>query len=319
MESIYASVDLGGTNIKVALGRSDGTVLAESKCPTESHLGAEHVLANMAHLIRTMASDYSTPPLAVGLGLPGLVDAELGISRFLPNMPTHWVDVPVKELLEAQLRIPVHVLNDARMATLGELTYGHGRNVSSMIFFGLGTGVGGGVVIDNKLRLGPIGAAGEIGHMTIRPDGPLCGCGNRGCLETLVSGPALAAEGMRLLLSGQAPKLREITGNNTAKVNAATMGEAARAGDQSVVAAIARMAEFLAVATSNLIVAIHPEMVVIGGGVADLDDLLLDPLKEAIRARVRIFPPEKVAVEKCKLGSRAGMLGGLALACRGGA
>jgi glucokinase len=242
-----------------------------------------------------------------------------GVTRFLPNLPTQWRDIPVSATLQARIGCPVYLLNDARAATLGELAFGHGRNARTMVFFGLGTGVGGGVVVDGQLRLGPLGAAGELGHQTIQPNGPLCGCGNRGCLETLVSGPALTAEGVRLLLAGNAPKLHELCDGDVAKVSPVTMAAAARAGEESVRAAIVRLAEWLGIGAANIIVALHPEVVVIGGGLAEMGELLLDPVREAVRRRVRMFPTTEVRIERSLLGDKAGLLGGIALALRGGA
>src|SRR5512136_296818 len=217
-EAIYAGVDLGGTNFECALGRQDGRILSAGKAPTLSHEGPIAVLTRIADLIRGLAAEVGAKPVALGLGVPGLADLESGSTKFLPNLPTNWRDVPVAEILSPKVGCPVHLLNDVRMATLGELVFGHGRTSRTMAFFALGTGIGGGIVIDGKLRLGPLGAAGELGHQTILSDGPRCGCGNYGCLEALASGPALAAEGIRLLQSGQAPKLHGITGGNPALV-----------------------------------------------------------------------------------------------------
>ena len=183
-----------------------------------------------------------------------------------------------------------------------------------MIFLTVGTGIGGGVVIDRKLRLGPLGAAGELGHQTIQSDGPLCGCGNRGCLETLASGPALIGEGVRLLLSGLAPALHKLTGGNVAAVTPKEMGEAARAGDAAVGAAIARAAAYLGIGVANAVTAMHPDMVVLGGSVAALGDLLLDPIRAVVRERVRMFPVDEVTIERSILEDKAGLLGGIALA-----
>ena len=254
----------------------------------------------------------------MGIGIPGLVDVGSGVTRFLPNLPTQWRDIPVSGTLQPELGCPVYILNDARAATLGELVFGHGRTARTLIFFGLGTGVGGGVVVDGRLRLGPLGAAGEIGHQTIQPDGPLCGCGNRGCLETLVSGPALTAEGVRLFLAGNAPQLYALCNGERANVSPITMAAAARSGEKSVTAAIERVAEWLGIAAANMIVALHPEVVVIGGGVAEMGDLLLDPVRETVQRRVRMFPTTDVRIEQSMLGDKAGLIGAMALAIRGG-
>lgn len=316
--TLYASVDLGGTNLHASFADGEGQVVAERKQPTRSHEGPEAVLGRIASLLEELARETGSPARAVGIGMPGLVDVDRGITRFLPNLPTQWRGVPVRETLEPRTGCPVYILNDARTATLGELVFGHGRGVRTMVYFGLGTGVGGGVVVDGQLRLGPLGAAGELGHQTILPDGPLCGCGNRGCLETLVSGPAMTAEGVRLMLSGNAPKLHEICGGDMSKVSPVTMTDAAEAGEASVRTAIEQMAGWLGVAVANTLVVLHPELVVIGGGVSKTGELLMRPLRETVRRRVKMIPADTVRIECSLLGDKAGLLGGIALAILGG-
>ncbi len=318
MKPLYASIDLGGTNITAAIADDQGHVVADAKQPTQSHEGPSAVLERIAGMINALAAKRGGRLAALGMGVPGLADLAHGVTKFLPNLPTQWRDVPVRAMLEPQIGCPVHLLNDARAATLGELEFGLGRDVRTMIFFTLGTGVGGGVVVDRQLRLGPLGAAGEIGHQTIVPDGLPCGCGNRGCLETLASGPAIAAEGVRLLLSGNAPKLHELCEGSAAKVSPATMGAAARAGDANVAAAIRRAAEWLGIGAANLVTSLHPDLIVLAGGVAELGDLLIVPMRETIRRRVGMFPAHDIRVERSLLGDKAGLMGGIALAQRGG-
>jgi glucokinase len=300
-------IDVGGTNIA---GAAEGR---ERSVPTLAHVGPEAVLRRVAALARELTPEVE----AVGMGLPGLVDRERGVSKFLPNMPTQWRDVPVIEILRHELGCPVYLLNDARLAALGEFAYG-GRDAQTMIFFTLGTGVGGGVIVDGKLRLGPLGAAGEVGHQTIVPDGPLCGCGNFGCLETLASGPALSGEGVRLMRTGLAPRLHELVGGDAQRITPREMGIAAREGDQAVAAAIERVAGYLGIAIANLVNVLHPELVVLGGGVAALGDLLLAPVRAEVLRRVGMFPADNVRIENSALGDRAGALGGIALAKRAG-
>jgi glucokinase len=251
------------------------------------------------------------------MGVPGLVDVGTGTTRFLPNMPTQWRGVPVRAIMKQALGFPVHVLNDARTATLGELVFGHGQSVSDLVFFTLGTGVGGGVVLDGKLRLGPLNAAGELGHQTVDPHGLPCGCGSHGCLETVASGPALTAEGVRLLLSGNAPRLYDLCGGDLNRVTAATVGQAAREGDTMLLGAIERMGMWIGIAAATLVSALHPRMIVLGGGVAQLGELLLEPMRQTLHARVGMFPTDDVEVRASQLGDRAGLLGGIALASRG--
>jgi glucokinase len=187
-----------------------------------------------------------------------------------------------------------------------------------MAFFALGTGIGGGVAIDGRLRLGPLGAAGELGHYTILPDGPRCGCGNLGCLETLASGPAIAAEGVRLMQSGLAPKLYDLVEGDAGRVTTREMAAAAEAGDKNVAEAIVRAARYLGIGVANVVVTIHPEAVVLGGGVAQIGDLLFETVRQTVRERVGMFPTDGVAILPSALGENAGSLGGIALAVQGG-
>lgn len=318
MKPYYASLDLGGTNMHAAIADAEGGVIAEGKEPTLSYQGPAAVMQRMAALVKRLAQECGQKPEALGIGVPGLLDLDSGRTLFFPNMPTQWREVPVRETMESLVQCPVRLLNDARMATLGELVFGHGRTVRDMIFFTLGTGVGGGVVIDGKLRLGSLGAAGELGHQTMIPDGLACSCGNRGCLETLASGPALAGEGVRLLLSGNAPVLHDICGGDISRITPKTMAEAVTRGEPLVLAAIERMAGWIGIAAANMVTALHPQLVVLGGGVSELGELLLKPVLETIHQRVGMFPTHEVRVEQSLLRDRAGLLGGIALAMQRG-
>ncbi|MBS0202148.1 MAG: ROK family protein [Planctomycetes bacterium] len=318
MTTLFAGVDLGGTTIAAALADREGQVVAEAETATNSHEGSAAVIARIHRMVSELVTKSGASLQAVGVGVPGLVDVARGITRFLPNLPTQWRDVAVADQLQATLGCPVHLLNDVRTATLGELAYGHGRDADSsltMTFFSIGTGIGGGVVVDGRLRLGPLGAAGELGHQTILPDGPRCGCGNRGCLEALASGPALASEGIRLMRMGLAPGLFDLVSGNPALV---TPREMLACGDESTREAISRAAQYLGIAVANVVTVLHPDLVVLGGGVAELGDALLEPVRETVRRRVGMFPTDGVRIEKSQLGDRAGILGAIALAVRGG-
>lgn len=314
MDTLYAGIDLGGTNIKGVLGTADGNVVVQRSIPTEAHTGPEGVLARIGDLVDALSAEAGKRPAAIGMGCPGLVDSPNGITRFFPNLPTNWRDVPVADILLESTGLPAYLLNDVRLATLGEKNFGRGKDVADMVLFAIGTGIGGGVVLDGKLRLGPLGAAGELGHLTILPDGPRCGCGNRGCLETLASGPAIGARGVRLMRSGLAPKLHTLTEGNTQAVTPETMLAAAEAGDTLVKEALQEAARYIGIGVSFMVVTLHPELVVIGGGVAHLGDLLFDTVRATVADRVGMFPTDTIRIEPAQLGSQAGALGGLALA-----
>jgi glucokinase len=288
-------------------------LIAERTIPTLAHEGPESLLNRIAAALAAI-TPAAGKVLAAGVGVPGLADFHRGRTIFLPNLPADWRDLPVAERLSARIGCPVFLLNAARMAALGELWFGHGRTVRNMVLFTLGTGIGGGVVLERKLRLGSLGAAGEIGHQTIIPDGPLCGCGNHGCLETLASAPALVGEGIRLMKSGHAARLYEKVGGDAEKVTPLQMAQAVAAGDASVREAIVRAARFLGIGVANVITVLHPELVVLTGEVAGIGPLLLDTVRREVRERVRLFPAESVRIERSLLEDKAGLWGGVALA-----
>jgi glucokinase len=316
-ERIYASVDLGGTKIACAIATETGQILVEKQAPTRSHEGPDAVLHRIGDLVNALSERAGAQPTALGMGVPGLVDLKEGVTRFLPNLPTQWRDVPVRERLAPQIGCPIYMLNDARTATLGELTFGHGKTATTMAFFTLGTGIGGGIVVDGRLRLGPLGAAGELGHQTILPDGPRCGCGNSGCLETLASGPAITAQGVWLMACGRAPRLHEMVESDAGRVTPKEMALAAEAGDTAVREALVRAATYLGIGVANVVTVLHPDLVVLGGGVADIGPLLFDTVRATVRERVGMFPTDAVRIERSMLGAGAGLLGGVALAMRG--
>lgn len=315
-EEIYGAVDLGGSHVGLALGSVDLAagkyrLVARRNLEGGGYDGWEPVLDRIARGILELAREVGERPAAVGVGCPGLVDLEKGETRFLPNLPGQWRDVRVARILGERLGAPVHLLNDVRAATLGEFTLGAGRGTSTMALFALGTGIGGGVVVDGRLRLGPLGSAGELGHQTVDPNGPLCGCGNRGCLEAVASGPAIAAAGVRLLRSGQAPLLFERTEGDAGRVTAETMGEAARAGDEAVTRELERIAGLVGIAVANVTVVLHPELVLLGGGVAGLGGVLFDGVRREVAERVTVFPIDDVRVEPAALGADSGLAGAL--------
>lgn len=313
-ERLFGAVDLGGSHVGLALGSVDPATgeyrfLARRNLEGGGYSGWELVLDRIADGILELEQQVGERAVAVAVGCPGWVDLENGVTRFLPNLPTGWRDVPVARVLGERLGAPVQLLNDVRAATLGEFTLGAGRGTSTMALFALGTGIGGGVVVNGRLRLGRLGSAGELGHQTVDPDGPFCGCGNRGCLEAMASGPAIAAAGIRLLRSGQAPRLFDLTDGDAGEVTAETMGAAARAGDEAVIRELERIAGLVGMAAANVVVALHPELVVLAGGVAGLGDLLFDGVRRELAERVRVFPIDDVRVEPAALGADAGLAG----------
>ena len=313
---VFAGVDLGGTKIAAVVAGKDGRILSEGVIPTQAEEGPEQAVRRTSKLLKELCPAHKQKLRAIGIGLPGLVDGDTGKIIFLPNLPMSWRDFPIVAAFLEEGGRPVFLMNDARIAALGEFKYGSGQAGEDMLFVTVGTGIGGGLVLDGKLRMGAFGAAGEIGHHTILPDGPPCSCGANGCLETLVSGPALAKAGTALMMQGLAPRLHELTQGDPAKVTATLMARAAQGGDHSVAVAIESAARYLGVGIANAVSITAVRHVVIGGGLSSLGEMLLEPVRREVLRRVRMFPAESVEIRTSALGEKCGALGGVALAAQ---
>jgi glucokinase len=280
---IHVGLDLGGTNIKAAVVDSSLRVLATDMVATGAIDGETVVLERVAALGRAIAAPFGEPDSA-GLALPGHFEG--GAGSLLPNLLGDWAGRPIAGPVGASLGVPVTLVNDVRALTLAELRLGAGRGAADLVCVALGTGVGGGVVIGGRLHLG-LGHAGEIGHTTVDPDGPLCGCGNRGCLDRMASAESIAAA------AGCA--------------SVAEAAEAARSGDVVARAAFERAGEYVGRVLAGAVVLLWPERVVVGGGVADAGELLLEPLRVELRRRACVAP--EIPVVRAELGPVAGAVG----------
>jgi glucokinase len=288
----HLGLDLGGTNIKVAVlerlpGDAAPTLVARDVRPTKAASGPDGVAAELISAGRA-AIDAHGPVDSVGLGVPGLFDPATGEIRLFPNLPGPWPGYPLRDRVVAGLGRPVAMINDARAHTLAESRMGAGRGAATMALVTLGTGIGGGLIIDGKLHLGT-GTAGEIGHQTVLPDGPLCGCGNRGCAEPLT----------------QARALTELAGRATVE----EVFDGAAAGDPACVAAVDQAARYLGIAIANVVNVLAPDRIVVGGGVAGAGEGIVEPLRAAVREHARMLPADRTTIVLAELGSMAGGIG----------
>lgn len=310
-----AGVDLGGTNTAVILGTADGQILASGTIETLPAQGPENAFERIVQLLKRLSRECGAEPASIGLGLPGLVDFEHGIIEFLPNLPSDWCGFEAGKYLHGCTGLQTFLLNDARLAALGEHRFGSVPPRDNVLVVTIGTGIGGGLILDGRLRLGTCGAAGEIGHQTILPDGEKCGCGSRGCLETLINARTLTAEGISLARAGAAPILAELVQGNWSAITPKEMAIAARQGDKAVAGAIEKAARYLGLGIANAVTLTAVDHVVLTGGVAALGELLLQPVREVVRERARMFPAgDRVQISCSTLGDKAGALGALALA-----
>lgn len=306
-------IDLGGTKIAAAaVDLSSGAVLGQRVVPTEAHGGPEAVIARMAALVDQVRQAAGLAPAgitALGVGVPGVVDHVRGHTLFLPNLPTAWRQVPVAALLQQQTGYPTAIINDARAFTLAEATQGAGKGAHTVVGITVGTGIGGGIAIGGQLHLGIDMSAGEIGHHTIDINGPPCGCGNNGCLEALASGPAIATLGMRAVAQGRTTRIADLVERDLNRVTPEIIMRAAEQDDPIACEILERAGSYLGTGVSNLITILSPDCVVIGGGVAQLGEWLMEPLRATIRRRCFVTPLERVRVATAVLGSEAGIIG----------
>lgn len=294
MTERWLGVDIGGTNTKcVVVSITDGEVTEMvdlGSVPTVNDAGPAGVQRGTAELI-TAHLATQIPIAGIGVAVPGTLDVDTGITGVLPNIPGDWMGFPLGDGLATALGRPISLVNDARAFALAEATAGAARGLSTVVCLTLGTGIGGGVVIDGRLHSGHTGMAGEIGHQVLdpSPDAPLCGCGGRGCLEVLAQAEALCE------LAGQ-PDVKAVFA-------------AAAAGDPKAVAAVEHEVRYLAIGMSNAYMLLCPDAFVIGGGIAQAGDPLRLPLLAEVRARMTLDAPEAIDIRLAELGSKAGAIG----------
>lgn len=311
-QEYYVGLDLGGTTTSAVLINGRGELLHSLEIDTLAAEGYLAVIDRMAKLARDIVGEAGISLAnvkATGAGLPGVLDLEKGEVIFLPNLPGRWPHVPVESLLGERLELPIYILNDVRSLTLGEKTFGAGKHVQNMVCLAIGTGIGGGTVINGHLYLGNGGTAGEWGHQTIEPHGPRCGCGNYGCLEALASGPAIAAMGMKAVRQGLTTSIRDLAQGDLDKITPELIAKAAMAGDEIAKEIYERAGRYIGQAISNAIVGLAPQMVVVGGGVAQAGDLLLTSIRETVKQRVYVTPLDRVQIVPAQLGVMAGAMG----------
>ncbi|MEW6178997.1 MAG: ROK family protein [Chloroflexota bacterium] len=309
----YIGCDLGGTNLRAALVDVEtGKVLFQQSVPTLAREGHDAVMHRMADLFLTMIKAAGLNPKdvsGIGIGVPGVLDLEKGETIFLPNLPGTWPHVPLRDVLQERTGLPVALLNDVRSITFGEWRFGAGQGVDTVAVLAIGTGIGGGLVINGQLHLGIGGTAGELGHMVIDFNGPRCGCGNYGCLEAFASGPAIAAMGMKAVAQGLTTRIGELCGYDLNAITPALIAEAARQGDEIACEIYQQAGFYLGVAASTLCASVSPRRIIVTGGVANAGRLLLDPMERTMRERVHIMPVEQVEIVTGLLGDHAGVIG----------
>jgi glucokinase len=313
MNAVYLGVDIGGTKCAVSAGTSQGEILDRAEVATNPASDPMKILDGLVLLASDLAQRHDLQ--GVGISCGGPLDRERGLILSPPNLPL-WTEVPVRSAFESAFPgLPVTVENDANATALAEHRWGAGQGCAHMVFMTVGTGIGGGLILDGKLYRGARDLAGELGHQTILIDGPLCGCGKKGCLEALASGPAIARLARESLLYGRGKTLLSLARGKPGDITARHVVEAAKAGDAFSVKILEEVGTYLGIGIANAIQLMNPERVVLGTIAVHAGELLLGPVRDAIARHAWPMLASPCAVVPAGLGDRAQDLAAIAVAC----
>ena len=309
-EKLFVGIDLGGTNIKAGLVDAQGQVKIEKEIATEVHGGVDHVMGRMRDLILQLRDEANGPVPGVGVGLPGMVNVDDGIFHEGPNLPG-WIDEPLVEKLGAMVKMPVILDNDANVAALGEFAFGAGRGVRDMLMVTLGTGVGGGLILNGELFYGCRYSAGEFGHTIINFEGPTCGCGRPGCIEAYIGTAGILNRVQEKINAGAISILSEI---EASKMTPKDISDAAEKGDDVAIEVLSDTGRYLGIATANVANLLNIQRVVVGGGVAKAGDWILNSAKATLKEVALKVPSKCIDMVPAVLGNQAGLIGAARLA-----
>ena len=303
-------IDLGGTNLKLALLDADGRIVQRAVVPTGGADGHDAVLRRMVSGVATLRAAAPDVEVAgIGVGVPGEVEMTAGVTGDLPNLPGRWNEVPVGPIMAEATGLPVGVINDAKAFALAEFRLGAAAGADTALLVTVGTGVGGAVIAHGQILYGAGGMAGEIGHLIMQPDGPRCTCGNLGCLETLASGPAIVAEATRRVVQGFTTSLTAGEAEGDSRLTAERVAIAADDGDAVAIDVVDRAGRWLGLALAGAIALIAPEAVVIGGGVAPAESRYFAVAEATARSHTGVIDIDRVAIRPAALGYDAGVIG----------
>jgi len=311
-EATYAiGVDLGGANLRVVVVNLESDIVAKITKKTNANKGRDKVFRRMIDAIHE-AIEHSKIEKekikGIGIGISGLIDHQRGVSLYCPNIEG-WENVPVKRLVEEEFAVDTSVEDSSRAMALAEHWSGVARGIDNFIFVNVGVGIGCAIFIHGKLYRGTGGIAGEFGHITIDGAGPRCNCGNYGCLETLASGPAISRRARRAIGEGVVSLIEKLAEGKLEDVTPEIVVEAIKRGDKLAFNIMEKTGEYLGIGIADMINIFNPELVVIGAGVSQAGDILLEPLKRTVKARALQLSSSMANIKVSQLGDNAGALG----------
>ena len=310
MKKYRIGVNIGGTNVKIAIVDLEGKIVYSNTTPTRAEMGYEAGVNNIKQAIKDLMQETGADNKtidAIGFGLPGQIDYKGGFVKNLPNIPG-WVNIPLAKIIEEEFNIPTRLDNDVRCAALGELNFGAGKGCENLICITVGTGIGSGIVLNGKLVRGASNAAGEIGHIKMSlNDGPLCGCGDYGCFEAYASGPSIVTMAKEYISGGKSAKYKEMATDGI--ITPYVVAQAALQGDSVSIQIFKQIGTIIGVGLSSVVNLLNPEKIIIGGGVADAGDILLEPIRKTILERAMPIQAGAVQIVPAQLANAAGVIG----------
>ena len=317
MKKHVVGIDIGGTKLATVVADNTGHILNKVRKPTLSERGPEYALQLLFDMVREtieLADLEQAAISAIGVSCGGPLDTKTGIVYSPPNLPG-WDALPLKAQLESEFHIPVTIENDANASALAEYRFGGGRGYSAVLYMTMSTGIGGGIVIDGQVYHGANDSAGEVGHQILLPDGPSCGCGKRGCLEALCSGPAIARRAQAAVRnnSTSAAMLLNLVNGRIEDVRSEHVLEAARQGDVLALQLVEETAYYMGWGIANLVNVLNPDIVLLGTIAIAAGDLLLDPIRKTVSEFAMTRPAEAVKIAPAQLGDKLGDLAAIAL------
>ena len=307
---MYIGLDVGGTTFKAGVVNEKGEILCKAAYPTMIELPYAKIIENMANLCRQVVADAGLTMAdiaSIGVGVPGIFDQKTGVIPFCTNLG--WHDIPFVEEMHRHIDLPVYVDNDATVAGLAESIAGVSAGSEASVFLTLGTGVGGGIIINGKPYSGVHGIGSEIGHMILKLDGEPCTCGNHGCFERYASATAIIREAKKAVAEHPESSILQKCGGDPEKINAKIVIDAAREGDAAGAQVFGDYVRALANGIVSIIHLLDPEMIVLGGGVSMAGDFLLDAVREAVKPLVMFKTMPFARIEQARLGNDAGIIG----------
>ena len=321
MKKHVVGIDIGGTKLATVVADSTGHILNKVRKPTLAERGPEYVLQLLFDMVREtveLAGLEQKAISAIGVSCGGPLDTKTGIVYSPPNLPG-WDALPLKTQLESEFKIPVTIENDANASALAEYRFGGGRGYNAVLYMTMSTGIGGGIVLDGQVYHGANDSAGEVGHQILVPDGPRCGCGKRGCLEALCSGPAIARRAQAAVRKQLADEnvsttaLLDLAGGRIEDIKSEHVLEAARQDDVLALQLVEETAYYMGWGIANLVNILNPDIVLLGTIAIAAGDLLLDPIRKTVSEFAMTRPAEAVKIAPAQLGDKLGDLAAVAL------